>query len=165
MQTIQLRKFPVEEREKPLILVVDDQVTVIRIMTNMLQPEFTVCVATDGGQAIEVAKNQLPDLILMDNLMPSMTGVEACKILKSDPETEKIPAIFITSMDDKHNEQVGLNAGAVDYIPKPPSAERVRARVRVHLANNRQLAFIEDLAAGEFSMLDDAKRMARNLLD
>ena len=154
-----------EEREKPLILVVDDQVTVIRIMTNMLQPEFTVCVATYGGRAIEVAKNQLPDLILMDNLMPSMTGVEACKILKSDPETEKIPAIFITSMDDKHNEQVGLNAGAVDYIPKPPSAERLRARVRVHLANNRQLAFIEDLAAGEFSMLDDAKRMARNLLD
>ena len=85
-----------ESRDKPLILVVDDQATIIRIMSNMLQPDYAVCVATDGKKAIEVARSQLPDLILLDNLMPGMTGVEACKVLKADPITENIPVIFVT---------------------------------------------------------------------
>jgi CheY-like chemotaxis protein len=76
-------------KKKPLILVVDDQTTVIRIMSKMLKPHYDLCVATDGQKAIDVARNMLPDLILMDNLMPGMTGVEACGILKNDPLTEK----------------------------------------------------------------------------
>ena len=68
--------------------------------------------------------------------MPGMTGVEACGILKRDPLTEKIPVIFVTSMDDRHNEVIALNAGAVDYISKPPSVEIVLARVSVHLKND-----------------------------
>ncbi len=153
-----------EDRDKPLILVVDDQATIIRIMSHMLQPEYAICVATDGDRAIEVARNQLPDLILMDNMMPGMTGVEACKILKADPITEKIPVIFVTSMNDKHNEQVGLKAGAVDYIPKPPSAEIVRARIKVHLNASKQQRFIELLATGAVSDPDEIKKQAREIL-
>ena len=154
----------VESRDKPLILVVDDQATIIRIMTNMLQPDYAVCVATDGNRAIEVARNQVPDLILLDNMMPGMTGVEACKVLKADPITENIPIIFVTAMDDIHNEQIGLKAGAVDYIPKPPSAEIVRSRVKIHLSATKQYKFIERLATGQVSDPDDIKKQARELL-
>jgi putative two-component system response regulator len=150
--------------KKALILIVDDQATIIRIMSNMLRPHYDLCVATDGQKAIDVARNMLPDLILMDNLMPNMTGVEACKILKSDPLTEKIPVIFVTSMDDKHNEVIGLNAGAVDYIPKPPSAEIVLARVNVHLNNTRQQVFINRLAVGELTDLAVIKQEAQLLI-
>ncbi len=151
-------------REKPLILVADDQATILRIMTSILKPEYDVCIATDGRKAIEVARSQLPDLILLDNMMPGMTGVEACLGLKADPITQKIPVIFVTSMDDKHNESVGLKAGAVDYIPKPPSAEIVRARVSVHLRNNLSQKFIERLAAGTLSDIEAIRLEARALL-
>ena len=154
----------VESRDKPLILVVDDQSTVIRIMSNMLQPTYDVCAATNGLKAIEVAKNKQPDLILLDNIMPGITGVETCLALKVDPETKKIPVIFVTAMDDKHNEVVGLKAGAVDYIPKPPSAEIVRARVKIHLNAAKQRSFIERLAEGAYSDLDDISKEASTFL-
>ena len=93
-----------------------------------------------------------------------MTGIEACKVLKADPITENIPVIFVTSLDDDHNEQVGFKAGAVDYIPKPPSVEIVRARVKIHLNANKQQKFIKRLATGVVSDLDDIKKQARELL-
>lgn len=150
-------------REKPLILVVDDQATIIRIMSNMLQPTYDVCVATGGEMCVQVAKNQQPDLILLDNVMPGMTGVEACMLLKEDEDTKNIPVIFVTSMDDKHNESVGFSVGAVDYINKPPSPEIVMARVKVHLQNNQLRRFVEAVGAGELEG-DTAKEKAAKLL-
>ncbi len=152
------------DRVRPLILVVDDQATIIRIMSNMLKPDYDVCVATDGEKAIEVAKSRLPDLILLDNMMPGMTGVEACKALKANPLLEAIPVIFVTSMDDRHNEVVGLKAGAVDYIPKPPSTEIVRARVSVHLNNSLRRQFLERLANGQITDITEAQQLAKRLL-
>jgi len=154
----------VETREKPLILVVDDQATVIKILSSMLVPNYDVCVATDGLKAIETAKTQIPDLILLDNLMPGITGVETCLALKLDPITRKIPVIFVTAMDDKHNEVIGLKAGAVDYIPKPPSAEIVRARVKIHLDNATKSKFIERLATGGMSDVNEIIKEAQDLL-
>ncbi len=151
-------------KKKSLILVVDDQATVILIMSKMLRPKYDICVATDGKKAIEVARNMLPDLILLDNLMPGMSGIEACMILKSDPLTRKIPVIFVTSMDDKHNEAIGFNAGAVDYIPKPPSTEIVLARISVHLNNARQQEFVSRIARGELIDLADIREKARSLI-
>ncbi len=130
----------------------------------MLKADYDVCVATNGEKAIEVAKNRLPDLILLDNMMPGMTGVEACQAIKSDPLLEAIPVIFVTSMDDRHNEVVGLKAGAVDYIPKPPSAEIVRARVSVHLNNSLRRQFLERLADGQITDITDIQQLARRLL-
>ena len=153
-----------ETRKKPLILVVDDQTTIIRIMTNILQPEYDVCVATDGEKALEVAHAQQPDLILLDNMMPNMTGVEACMALKKMPDTAHIPVIFVTSMDDKHNEQMGFKAGAVDYMPKPPTEELVHARIKVHLKNHRQHTFIEQIASGELEP-SEIQQAAKRILD
>ncbi len=154
-----------EVREKPLILVVDDQVTTIRIMSNILQPTYDVCVATDGQKALEVAHNQQPDLILLDNIMPGMTGVETCIALKESSETAHIPVIFVTAMDDKHNEQMGFKAGAVDYMHKPPTHELVHARISVHIKDVRQRAFLHQVANGDLSDVDDIKAAALKLLD
>lgn len=158
------RTIIVENRERPLILVVDDQTAVIRIMTNMLKLDYDVCEATSGLDAIEIVKNQQPDLILLDNLMPGISGVETCLKLKSDPATRRIPIIFVTSMDDVHNELVGLKAGAVDFIPKPPSADIVRARVKIHLDGARQRNFIERVASGSSSDLAAIRKEAKTLL-
>jgi putative two-component system response regulator len=155
----------VEVRTKPLILVVDDQATIIRIMTNILQPTYDVCVATNGRKALEVARNQRPDLILLDNMMPEMTGIETCMALKEIPVIEKIPVIFVTSMDDKHNEQMGFKAGAVDYMNKPPSPELVHARITVHLRNQRQRLFLESVASGEITDSATIQQTAKLLLE
>jgi DNA-binding response OmpR family regulator len=151
-------------REKPLILVVDDQVTIIRILTNMLQPQYEVCVATDGAKGIDVACTRQPDLILLDNMMPNMTGVETCQMLKKNPITQHIPVIFVTSMDDKHNEKIGLKVGAVDYINKPPAPEIVLARIGIHLRNQRQHDFIEQIAQGSLTDISEIRRQAQLML-
>lgn len=156
--------MPNEVRDKPLILVVDDQATIIRIMSNILRPTYDVCVATNGRKAIEIAKEQRPDLILLDNMMPEMTGVETCLELQKDEQTRSIPVIFVTAMDDKHNEQMGFKSGAVDYMIKPPTEELVHARVSVHLKNQRQRYFLQQLASGEISDLDQIKAGAEHLL-
>ena len=153
------------EREKPLILVVDDQVTIIRIMTNMLKPQYDVCVALDGDKAIAVAMSQQPDLILLDNLMPGKTGFEVCELLKKAPETAEIPVIFVTAMDDRHIEQIGFKVGAVDYINKTASPEVVLARVGVHLRDQRQDRFIKLVANGALDDPEKIKRAARTLLN
>lgn len=152
-------------RDKFLIQVVDDQTTVVRILANMLQPEYSVCVATNGKMALMVAGEQRPDLILLDMMMPDMTGIEVCEALKKDPATHKIPVIFVTSMDDKHNEEAGLRAGAVDYINKPPSPAIVRSRVAIHLAHTRQARFLEDIAEGKIDELSEIRKQAKRLID
>jgi CheY-like chemotaxis protein len=153
-----------ETREKPLILVVDDQATIIRIMTSILQPKYDVCVATNGKKALDVARTRQPDLILLDNMMPEMTGIEICMALKEIPATANIPVIFVTSMDDKHNEQMGFKVGAVDYMNKPPSREIVHARISVHLKNQRQRQFLDNLARGVVTDIQTIASTARKLL-
>ena len=141
------------------------QVTIIRIMTNMLKPQYDVCVAPDGDKAIAVAMSQQPDLILLGNLMPGKTGFEVCELLKKAPETAQIPVIFVMAMDDRHNEQIGFKFGAVDYINKPASPEVGLARVGVHLRNQRQDRFIKRVANGELEDSEKIKLAARTFLD
>lgn len=152
------------ENGKPVILVVDDQTTVVRVMGRMLSEQYIVHVATTGERAIEIAEEKQPDLILLDMVMPVMSGIDVCIKLKGNPATQNIPVIFVTSMDDRHNEARGFKAGAVDYITKPPSPEIVHARVAVHLAINRQVRFIERLAAGELTDPNTIRQMATSLL-
>ena len=134
-------------------------------MTSILQPKYDVCVATNGRKALEVARTQRPDIILLDNIMPEMTGIETCMALKEIPVIEHIPVIFITSMDDKHNEQMGFKAGAVDYMNKPPSPELVHARISVHLRNQRQRLFLEQIASSEMTDFATIQQTAKLLLE
>lgn len=152
------------DREKPVILVVDDQTTVVRVLGRMLSDTYIVHVATSGERAIEIAEEKEPDLILLDMVMPQMSGIDVCQKLKEKDVTRNIPVIFVTSMDDRHNEARGFKAGAVDYITKPPSPEIVRARVAVHLAVHRQFHFLKQLAAGELSDPAEIQRQAEAIL-
>lgn len=153
------------DEDKPVILVVDDQTTVVRVLGRMLSEDYVVLAATSGPKALEIAEAQRPDLILLDMVMPEMSGIEVCQKLKENPATQMIPVIFVTSMDDRHNEARGFKAGAADYISKPPSAEIVHARVAVHLAVNRQVKFLQRLADGELDVPSSLRDEARRVLD
>ncbi len=130
-----------DEVRRPTVLVVDDTETNISIILDALNDEYEVSVALDGMTALQNCAHTLPDIILLDIMMPEMDGYEVCRRLKADERTRDIPVIFITAMADTQDEVVGFALGAVDYITKPISIPVVQARTRTHLAlRSAQLA-------------------------
>jgi len=119
---------------KMRIMVVDDVKANIDILIETLANDYKVSVAMDGESALEDIKTNLPDLILLDIVMPDINGYEVCQRLKRDPATKNVPIIFVTSKSDESDETKGLELGAIDYITKPFSPSIVRARVRTHLS-------------------------------
>jgi len=120
------------------ILVVDDAMENIRILHAALQDEHEVLFAMDGPRALEIARSQQPDLILLDAVMPGMDGYAVCRELFAAPETAGIPVIFVTALKSPEDETRALGAGAADFISKPVNAAVVRARVRTQLTVKRQ---------------------------
>ena len=120
------------------ILVVDDAMENIQILHAALQDEHEVLFAMDGPRALEIARTQHPDLILLDAVMPGMDGYAVCKELLAAPETNDIPVIFVTALKSPEDETRALDAGAADFISKPVNAAVVRARVRTQLTVKRQ---------------------------
>ncbi|PJZ45802.1 HD domain-containing phosphohydrolase [Leptospira brenneri] len=123
-----------EISDKPKILIVDDEPTNLQILNEILQNDYTLLFAKDGLKAIELAESQEPDLILLDVMMPEMTGHEVCTVLKSKEKTKFIPVIFVTALTDVGDEEKGFQLGAVDYIMKPVSPPIVKARIKNHLS-------------------------------
>jgi len=123
---------PVDTRQ--LLLLVDDEATNLQVLRYILQEDYRLLFAKDGAKALEMAERERPDLILLDVMMPGMTGYEVCQALKQQPELESIPVIFVTALADVDDETRGFSVGAVDYITKPVSPPVVRARVRTHLS-------------------------------
>ena len=116
------------------ILVVDDEPSNLQILIEILKQDYTMVVANSGQKAIQMAqKNPQPDLILLDVIMPDLSGYTVCEILKADPLTRSIPIIFITALNDTGDETRGFSLGAVDYITKPINPAILRARVKSHL--------------------------------
>ena len=115
------------------VMVVDDTEANIDILLETLGDDYKVVVAMDGESALEDIRKNPPDLILLDIVMPGIDGFEVCRRLKADPETEEIPVIFLSSLDDTEDKVKGLDLGAVDYVPKPFQAAEVIARVNTHL--------------------------------
>ncbi|TGN11081.1 HD domain-containing phosphohydrolase [Leptospira ilyithenensis] len=118
----------------PKVLIVDDEPANLQVLKQILQDEYELLFAKDGARAIELALQEEPDLILLDVMMPDLTGHEVCKTLKSKLVTKSIPIIFVTAMSEVEDEEIGFNLGAVDYITKPVSPPIVKARVRTHLS-------------------------------
>lgn len=150
--------------EKSRVLIVDDEPGNIKILSNVLAGDYALSVATNGKQALEVARVQSPDIVLLDMVMPEMDGIQVCEALKASEETRDIPVIFVTSMGDTANEERGLEAGAVDYISKPISPPIVKARVKIHIQNYLSKRFLENLLSSKDTTLDDAKKEAESLL-
>jgi len=127
---------------RPRLLVVDDQPINIHLLYKAFHPEYQVFMATDGFQAVHLCRTHLPDLVLMDVVMPGMDGHEVCRRIKAYPETRDIPVIFVSAQDDPREETIGLEVGAVDFIVKPINPDAVRARVKSHLGFARSSALL-----------------------
>jgi len=128
------QRLSISVSEKPRILIVDDMQTNLQVLGNALNQQYQVFFAQNGKQAIEIANKQQPNLILMDIMMPEMSGYDVVKILKKNVNTSNIPVIFVTAMKNEENEKLGFEHQAVDYITKPISPAIVRARVKTHLS-------------------------------
>jgi DNA-binding NarL/FixJ family response regulator len=123
---------------KGIILIADDSAEALGMLnTSLVSYGYTVFVAMDGAQALAIAKQMKPDMVLLDIKMPTMNGIEACKALKADSELTHIPIIFMTGLSDKEHLLEGLSAGAVDYINKPVNLDELLARVKNHLKNSQ----------------------------
>ena len=117
------------------ILIVDDTPESLAFMNEALAGAgYTVLVAMDGEQALNIARLMTPDLILMDGVMPRMDGFETCRALKASPDSEDVPVIFLTGLSDSSDVLKGLEAGGVDYLTKPVNLDEMLARVQVHLS-------------------------------
>ncbi|MES2150461.1 MAG: diguanylate cyclase [Pseudomonadota bacterium] len=127
------------------ILIVDDAMENIQILHHALQDEHDVLFAMNGAKALQVAQHQLPDLILLDAVMPDMDGYAVCKALRENPLTRDIPIIFVTALKTPEDETRALESGAADFISKPVNAAVVRARVRTQLTVKRQSDALREL--------------------
>jgi len=138
-------------RGQPKLLVVDDQPINIQVMYQIFSADFQVFMATSGAQALALCKDNPPDLVLLDIVMPGMDGFEVCTRLKADETTRDIPVIFVTAYTDAIQETRGLSVGAVDFISKPVNPAVVRARVKTHITLKlqsdvmRRLVFLDGL--------------------
>lgn len=127
------------------ILIVDDTIENIQILDDVLNKYYDIKVAKNGKTAIKVAEKFVPDLILLDIMMPEISGYEVCEKLKANIKTRKIPIIFISTKNHIVDEAKGFELGAVDYISKPVSEAIVLSRVRTHLALYNQNKELEKL--------------------
>ena len=130
----------------PSILIIDDEVSNLKVLNQILKDGYDVMTAQNWQDAIEIAKAARPDLIILDIVMPEVDGFELMSMLQALPETSGIPVIFITAQTDEGKEERGLKMGAADYIMKPFRAAVVHARVDMQLTNVRQRREIERLS-------------------
>ena len=142
-------RYPPQAR--PCLLLVDDQPINIQVLYRIFSPDYRVLMATSGAKALELCRDDPPDLVLLDVVMPEMDGHAVCRQLKSEEATRNIPVIFVTAHNDAAEETHGFEAGAVDFIAKPVNPATVRARVKTHLTLKhqsdllRKMVFIDGL--------------------
>ena len=165
------------------VLVVDDIQANRKLLQAKLSHEYYhVMTATNGQEAVETARKEQPDIVLLDVMMPVMDGFEACAILKSDPDTQHIPIVMVTALGDREHRLKGLMAGADDFLTKPVDdfalLTRVRAltkykfvldELRLREANGRRMGVIDindtraQLAPANILIVDDNERQARRI--
>lgn len=128
------------------ILIVDDDKTNRKMLKELLQEQAKIIFAKNGEQAKDLARKHIPDLILLDVVMPDLSGFDVIELLKSDPETINISVIFITGLANDDDEERGFNLGGCDYIYKPFKSNIVIARVMMHLELIRQRKMLDEIA-------------------
>lgn len=119
---------------KKTILIVDDMPSNIELLYAILGSEYRILFASCGQEGLQMAIQNVPDLILLDVMMPDMDGYELCEKIKKHPLTMAIPVIFLTVLDHEDDEERGLEAGAIDYIAKPYNVANIKAKIRNHIA-------------------------------
>ncbi|MEO5347502.1 MAG: diguanylate cyclase [Magnetococcus sp. YQC-9] len=135
------------DENRPKVFIVDDETVNIDVLANLLKPHYRVVSAKSGATALaRLDAHALPDLILLDVVMPGMDGYEVCALLKKNLRTRDIPVIFITSNTAEEDETRGFESGAVDYIGKPYRPAIVLARVKTHIELKRRGDLLEQIA-------------------
>ncbi len=148
--------LPTQPDRRPTLLLVDDEPTNLQVLRGILQAEYRLLYARDGATALKLARDDQPDLVLLDVMMPGMSGHEVCRALKTQPATAGVPVIFVTALTDAGDEAQGFDVGAVDYITKPVSPPVVRARVRTQLS----LVHTDELRASRLQIVQCLGRAA-----
>ena len=149
------------------VLIVDDVNANIIALTDILKSEYTIYAAKNGQKAIELAEEFLPDVILLDIIMPEMDGYAVIKTLKSSDKTLNIPVIFITGLDKDGNEEKGLELGAADYITKPfsPLVVKLRVRYQIEMINQMRKNIEKERAEkNSRAQIDFLMRMSHEML-
>jgi len=146
---------------RPTILVVDDAPENIDVLRGLLQEEYVLRPAISGKLALRlVLVDPMPELILLDVMMPGMDGYEVCRRLKENPRTQSIPVIFVTAKAETKDEIYGLSLGAVDYLTKPIAPAIVKARVSAHLALRQVRRELEE----KNLILNDEKELLEDIV-
>jgi two-component system sensor histidine kinase/response regulator len=155
--------------EKPLLLIVDDTPDNVRLLVDLFREDYRIKVADNGVKALNIcAADPAPDLVLLDVMMPGMDGFEVARRLRTHPNGELIPVIFVTALTDDHSKLRGFDQGAVDFISKPVDPDMLRLRVRnfiryVEMHKRRQQEYDEMLAQARLHA--DAQRQLREQVE
>lgn len=139
------------------ILVVDDEPINIQVISSALRDTYQIIAAQSGFDAIELVKEQKPDLILLDVMMPDIDGFDVCRNIKSDSSFAEIPIIFLTALDTREGQFRGLDIGGIDYLTKPVDFDLLKLRVRNHLESKERYDLVKkqrDVIAQQKEELD-----------
>jgi CheY-like chemotaxis protein len=156
----------IEESFVGHVLVVDDDRSVLSILSHILERDYAVSTVTSGAEALEILETRLVDLVLLDIMMPEMDGIEVCAAIQANPKIRDLPVIFLTGMEDEGAEEAALAAaGAVDYISKPVRPRVVESRVRLQMQNSLYLQFLENVLSEKDTTIETLRTEVRTLLD
>jgi len=150
--------------ERRTVLVVDDTSDNISLLNEALMDDYSIKVAKSGVRAINIARSMPVDINLLDVMMPEMDGFETCRRLKQDPQTRRIPVIFVTARGEVEDESMGFACGGVDYITKPIRPPVVRARVKTHLALYNQNLTLDEMVRQRTAELSETRLEILNRL-
>jgi len=129
--------------DKPLVCIVDDEISNAELLRLMLEDEYETCMAYNGKEAIKLVADRKPDIVLLDIMLPDLSGYEVCEELQRNPATADTPVIFVTGLEDKSSESTGFEVGAVDYVVKPVVACIVKARIQRVLQTDMYIEYLE----------------------
>jgi len=138
---------------KPLLLVVEDEETLVTLLRYNLEKEgYRVAIAENGEDALLLAREETPDLVLLDWMLPLLSGIEVCRRLRRAKETRNVPILMLTAKGEEEDKVRGLDTGADDYMTKPFSPSELAARIRALLRRARPALSEEKLEAGDLTM-------------
>ena len=129
------------------ILVIDDEKMNIIALAHFLKPEYDIIISTESAAALEIAEKHLPDIILLDIIMPDMDGFDVITKLKESEKVKDIPVIFISGLNNEASEEKGIALGAADYLIKPFNKIQVKTRIETQLKLQNYKRMIEELTA------------------
>jgi len=142
--------------KKHVILIVDDDTTNLQVIGGFLyNKKYKIILAKSGNDALKLVENNLPDLILLDIMMPGINGYEVCEKLKANNQTKNIPIMFLTAKTEAKDIIKGFNTGGVDYITKPFIKEELLARIKTHI----NLKVSQDLLKEQAKKLEEANKI------